>query len=177
MACRPNLTQGLFLYSLMAFYRKNLLISALEDRPLINLLITIENSFSALSYFMARHKWYCSLYGTSFSVLGNLFLYKSNGITNSLRRWEYQTILPVSWETCIQIRKQQLESCMEQRIEKGVQLNNGLRKEYNWGVYCHSVYLTYMQNTSFEMLGWMSYKLESRLPGEIPTTSDIQILF
>jgi len=39
--------------------------------------------------------------------------------------------------------------------------------------YCHPAYLTYMQSTSCEMLGWMAHKLESRLPGEISTTSDI----
>ena len=42
-------------------------------------------------------------------------------------------------------------------------------------VYCHPAYLTYMQSTSCEMLGWMKYKLESRLPGEIPITSGIQV--
>ena len=45
---------------------------------------------------------------------------------------------------------------------------SGLRKEYDKAVYCHPV----MQSTSCEMPGWMSYKLESRLPGEIPTASD-----
>ena len=40
---------------------------------------------------------------------------------------------------------------------------------------CHPAYLTYMQNTSCEMPGWMNHKLESKLPGEISTTSDIQI--
>ena len=33
-------------------------------------------------------------------------------------------------------------------------------------VYCHPDYLTYMQSTSCEMLGWMNHKLESRLLGE-----------
>ena len=42
-------------------------------------------------------------------------------------------------------------------------------------VYCHPAYLTYMQSTSCEMLGWMKYKLESRLPGEISITSDMQM--
>ena len=42
-------------------------------------------------------------------------------------------------------------------------------------VYCHPAYLTYMQSTSFEMLGWMKHKLESRLPGGISITSDIQM--
>ena len=43
-------------------------------------------------------------------------------------------------------------------------------KEYIKAVYCHPAYLTYMQNTSCEMLGWMKHKLESRLPGEISIT-------
>ena len=43
-------------------------------------------------------------------------------------------------------------------------------------VYCHPVYLTYMQRTSCDMLGWMNLKLGSRLPGGIPTISDIQMI-
>ena len=39
----------------------------------------------------------------------------------------------------------------------------------------YPAYLTYMQSTSCEMLGWMKHKLESRLPGEISITSDMQI--
>ena len=35
-------------------------------------------------------------------------------------------------------------------------------KEYNKAVYCHPAYLTYMQSTSWETLGYMKYKLESR---------------
>ena len=50
-----------------------------------------------------------------------------------------------------------------------------LGKEYVKTVYCHPAYLTYMQRISYEMWGWMNHKLESRLPGEIPTTSDMQI--
>ena len=42
-------------------------------------------------------------------------------------------------------------------------------------VYCHNDYLTYTQNTSREMPGWMKHKLESRLPGEISVTSDMQM--
>ena len=41
-----------------------------------------------------------------------------------------------------------------------------LRKEYGKAVYCHPACLTYMQITSFKMLGWMNHKLESRLLGE-----------
>ena len=46
-------------------------------------------------------------------------------------------------------------------------------KEFIKAVYCHSAYLTYMQSTTCEMLGWMKHKQESRLPGEISITSDM----
>ena len=48
-------------------------------------------------------------------------------------------------------------------------------KEYIKAVYCHHAYLTSMQSTLCEMLGWMNDKLESRWPGEISTTPDMQI--
>ena len=51
-----------------------------------------------------------------------------------------------------------------------------LGKEYIKAVCCHSVYFTYMQSTSYKMLGWVNHKLESRLPGEIKTTSDMQMI-
>ena len=47
-------------------------------------------------------------------------------------------------------------------------------KEYIKAVYGHPVYLTYIQNTSYEMLSWMNHKLESKLLGEISTTSGMQ---
>ena len=50
-----------------------------------------------------------------------------------------------------------------------------LGKEYIKAVYCHAAYLNYMQSTSCEMPGWMKHKLESRLPGEISITSDMQM--
>ena len=65
------------------------------------------------------------------------------------KRWEYQTTWPASWETCMQVRKQQLEPDMEQHT------GSKLGKEYVKPVYCHPVCLTYMQSTSCEMLGWM----------------------
>ena len=46
-------------------------------------------------------------------------------------------------------------------------------KEYIKAVYCHPAYLTYMQNTSWEILGWINHKLESRLLGDILTNSDV----
>ena len=48
-------------------------------------------------------------------------------------------------------------------------------KEYVKAVYCHPAYLTYLQSISYEMLGWMTHKLESRFLGEISITSDMQM--
>ena len=50
-----------------------------------------------------------------------------------------------------------------------------LGKEYAKAVYCHLAYLTYMQSISCKMPDWMKHKLESRLPGEISITSDMQM--
>ena len=64
----------------------------------------------------------------------------------------------------MRVKKQQLELDMEQQTG----FKSG--KEYVKAVYCHSVYLTYMKSTSWEMLDWMKHKLESRLPGEMSIT-------
>ena len=69
----------------------------------------------------------------------------------------------------MQIKKQQLELDMEQ------QTGSKLGKENIRTIYCHPAYLTYMQSTSCEMLGWMKHKLESRLPREISVTSHMQM--
>ena len=87
-----------------------------------------------------------------------------------LKRWKYQIILPVSLETCVQFKKQQLESDMELLI------SSKLGNKYIKAIYCHPAYLNYMQSTSCEMPGWLKYKLESRLPGEILTSSDMQMI-
>ena len=50
-----------------------------------------------------------------------------------------------------------------------------LEKEYVKAVYNHPAYLTYMQSTLCEMVGWMKHKLESRLLGEISITSNMQV--
>ena len=55
------------------------------------------------------------------------------------------------------------------------QTGSKLGKEYVKAVYCHPVYLTYVQSTSREMPGWMKHKLESRLLREISITSDMQM--
>ena len=69
----------------------------------------------------------------------------------------------------MQVKMQQLERDLEQQT--GSKLGN----KYIKAVYGHPVYLTYMQSTSYEMLGWMKHKLESRLLGEISITSDMQM--
>ena len=69
----------------------------------------------------------------------------------------------------MQVKKQQLDLDMEQ------QTGSKLGKEYVKAVYCHPAYLTHMQCISCKMPGWMKHKLESRLPGEILITSDMQM--
>ena len=66
----------------------------------------------------------------------------------------------------MQVKKQQLEPGMEQWT------GSKLQKECIKAVYCHPAYLTYMQSTSCKMPGRTKYKLESRIRGEISTTSD-----
>ena len=69
----------------------------------------------------------------------------------------------------MQVKQQKLELDMEQ------QTGSNSRKEYVKAAYCHPAYLTYMQSTSQETLGWRKHKLESRLLGEVPITSDMQM--
>ena len=104
---------------------------------------------------------------TSFTMLKPLIVWITS-CEKFLKRWEYQTTLTVSWETCRQDKKQQLELNMKQWI------GSKLGKNYDKSIYCHPAYLTSMQITSLEMLGCMIHKLESRLPGEI--TSNTQMI-
>ena len=85
------------------------------------------------------------------------------------KTWEYQTTSPASWEISMQDKKQQLELNMEQWT------SSKLGKEYVKAVYCHPAYLTYMHSTSWETLCCKKQKLESKLPGEISITSDMQM--
>ena len=80
-----------------------------------------------------------------------------------MKRREYKTTSPVSWEICMQVNKQ-------------VRPGHGTTDWFQFGigvqqgclfVYCYHAYLTYMQSTSCEMSGWMKHNLETRLPGEI----------
>ena len=69
----------------------------------------------------------------------------------------------------MEVKKHQLEPNMEQRT------GSKLGKEYIKVVYCHPVYLTYMQSISCKMMGWMKQKSELKLLGEISITSDMQM--
>ena len=70
----------------------------------------------------------------------------------------------------MQVQKQPLEPDMEERT------SSKTGKEYVKAVYCHLAYLTYMQNTSCKIPGWMKHKLESRMPGKVSITSDMQMI-
>ena len=69
----------------------------------------------------------------------------------------------------MQVKRQQLELDMEQ------QTGSKVGKEYVKAIYCHPAYLTSMQSTLCKMPNWRKLKLESRLPGEISVTSDMQM--
>ena len=103
--------------------------------------------------------YFCFIdYAKAFDCVGHNKLWKI------LQEMGDQTTWPASWEICMHVRKQHLELDMEQ------QTGSKSEKEY-----VKTVYLAYMQNTSWEMLGWMKLKLESRLLGEISITSDMQM--
>ena len=98
-----------------------------------------------------------------------VFVWITRNCGKFLKRCEYQTTLPASWEICMQVKKQQLIPDMEQLT------GSKLGKEHIKAVYCYPAYLTSMQSTSWEMLDWKKHKLASRLPGEISITSDMQM--
>ena len=73
------------------------------------------------------------------------------------KRWEYQIMLPVTWATCMQVKRKQLEWDMEQ------QTGSKLGKEYIRAIYCHPDNLTFIQTTWCKMPGQMKHKMESRI--------------
>ena len=87
-----------------------------------------------------------------------------------LQEMEIPDHLITSWESCMLVKKQQLELDMEQ------QTGSKSGKECIKAVYCHSACLTNMQSTLCKMPGWMKQELESRLPGEISINSDMQMI-
>ena len=111
--------------------------------PLLSLLIWSLVPLSFLSFF--KIEVYASL-----TTLKPLTVWIRTHCGKFLKRWEYQTTLPVSWETCMQVKKQQLEPYMKQWI------GSKLGKEYDKAVYCDPVYLTYKRIHHMKCLaGWI----------------------
>ena len=77
----------------------------------------------------------------SLTILKPFTVWITTNCGKFFNRWEYQTTLPASCETCMQVKKQQLELDTEQ------QTGSKSGKEYVKAVYCHPAYLTYMQCT------------------------------
>ena len=102
---------------------------------------------------------------TLLTTLKPLTMWITTNDRKFLRRWNYQTTWPASWEICMQVKKQQLTLDMEQ------QTGSKSGKEYVKAVYCHPAYLTYMQSKP----GWMKHMMESRLLGETSVTSETQM--
>ena len=102
----------------------------------------------------------------SLTMLKPLTLWITTNCGKSLKTWEYQTTSLVSWETCMQVKKQQSGPDWF-KIGKGVQQGGILSP-------CS---LTYMQSICWEMPDWMNHKLQLRLLGEISITSDIDNLW
>ena len=83
------------------------------------------------------------------------------------KRWKYQTTSPASWEICMQVKKQQLELDKEHptRSKSGNCTSRLYLSPCLFNLYVEYTYA-----------GWMKHKLESRLPGEISITSDMQMI-
>ena len=84
---------------------------------------------------------------TSLTMLNPLTVWITTNCIKFLKRWEYQTTWPASWEIYVQFKKQHLEPDIQQWT------GSKLGKEYIKAVYHHPAYLIYMQNTSCEMQG------------------------
>ena len=91
-----------------------------------------------------------NIYFNPLTMLKPLTVWITTNCGKFLKRWEYQTTWPASWEICMQVKKQQLEPDMEQWT------GSKLGKEYIRAVCCHPAYLTYTQSTSWETLGGWS---------------------
>ena len=102
-------------------------------------------------------------------MLKPLTVWITTNYGNFLKRWEYQTTLPVSWETHMQVKEQQLEPDMEQPT------GSELEKEYDKAVYYHPAYLTSVQSTSCEIqAGWITswIKIAKRYINNLRYTND-----
>ena len=96
----------------------------------------------------------------------SLWLCESQQTVECLKSWEYQTTLPTSWETCMQIKKQVRIGYRTDWFQTG----KGVRQGY---ILSSCLFNICKVSTSFKMPGWMKHKLESRLVRDISITSDM----
>ena len=97
----------------------------------------------------------------------SLWLCRSQQTGKFLKRWEYQTTLPASWEICMQAKKQPLETDMINRLQIGKGMFQGcIMSPCLFNLYAEYI----LWNAS-----WMKHKLGSRLLGEIPIISVMQM--
>ena len=87
------------------------------------------------------------------------------------KRWEYQTIWPASWETCMQVRKQQLELDMEQQTGKGAQIGKGVHQGYILSPCLFNLDAEYITRNA----GLEEAQAGIKIAGEISITSDMQM--
>ena len=108
------------------------------------------------------------LFHRSYEIWGNFDCVDHNKL------WKILKEMGIPYLTCL---LRNLYAGQEATGRLGMEQQTGSKsgKEYVKAVYCHPAYLTYMQSTSWEMPGWVNRKLESRLPGEISITSDMQM--
>ena len=113
----------------------------------------IRDQFANIHWIIEKAREFQKIHFCFTDYMKVFWLCRSNCIDQTnwkILRWEYQITISVSWETCIWVKKQQLEPDMEQLT------GSKLGKEYVKSVYCHPAYLTYMESTSCEMPGWMN---------------------
>ena len=96
-------------------------------------------------------------FSASLTAVKSLTMWITTDCGKVLKRWKYQTTLPVSWETCMRGKKQQLELGMEPLT------TSQLGKEWDKAVYCRPAYLISMQIISCKLPGWMNPKLKGLL--------------
>ena len=128
----------------------NSVLSTVLSGEILNLLMSLHHCIiiCASNYHFSTGLLYSSISTSALLTKPKpLTVWMTTNCGKFLKRWEYQTTLPASWEICMQVKKQQLKPDMEQYT--GCKLG----KEYVNAVCCHPAYLNYIQSTSWEMPG------------------------
>ena len=119
-------------------------------------------------------------------IIGKTKEFQKTSTSASLMMWKPLTVwIKTNWIILKEMGIPDHFTCVLRKLYVGqeatVRTGHGttdcfkIRKEYSKAVHCHPAYLTYIQSTSCEMLGWMKYSLESRLLEEISINSDMQM--